>query len=326
MSIEQRLAKIQAAYAGNLSAQRLQEIREWIEKIEVLKKQKNAVLLGHNYMTPEVFFGVSDIKGDSLELARKSAQTKADIILFNGVHFMAETAKILNPSAKVLIADSTAGCSLAESITPEDVRDLRQKHPGVPIVSYINCTAVVKAEVDVICTSANASQIVEALPGNEVVMVPDGYLAGNVAKTSKKIIHAWPGKCMVHELFTLRDVEEARLRFPHVKIIAHPECMSNVTDKVDFTGSTSRMSSYIEQTHPDQVLLFTECSMGDNLRAEFPEVEFVPSCQSCPYMKKITLEKIYDALLYEKEEVTVPEQVREGALRSLQAMFDLSKH
>lgn len=309
----------------SLSEDAKKHISELIEEITTLKKEKNAVVLGHNYMVPEVFYGASDIVGDSLKLAEEAHKTDADVILFNGVHFMAETAKILNPEKKVLIADPSAGCSLAESIQPSDVRELRLKHPGVPVVSYINCTAAVKAEVDAICTSSNVVKVVDALPGNQVILVPDGYLAQNVAKESSKKIISWPGKCMVHELFTPQDVEEARFRFPGVKIIAHPECKESVTSEVDYTGSTSHMSSYIEKSGAKKVLLFTECSMSDNLRAEHPDVDFVPSCQSCPHMKKITLQGVRDALLHEQYEVQVAEKVRTGALKSLNRMFELGK-
>jgi len=292
-----------------------------VREILELKKQKNAIILGHNYMTPDVYYGISDFVGDSLALARHSLDVEADIILFNGVHFMAETAKILNPKRKVLIADLKAGCSLAESMTGEDVRALRKKYPGVPIVSYINCTADVKTEVDVICTSANAVKIVESLPSDTVLVVPDGYLAGNIQKHTKKKIIPWAGKCMVHELYTEFDVAMARKSFPNAKIIAHPECKDTVTAKVDFTGSTSQMGKYIRDSASQEVLLMTECSMGDNLRAEFPEVTFISSCQTCPHMKKITLEKVRDALKFEQFEITLSDDTIKRARASLDRML-----
>ncbi len=299
----------------------LDERENLVREILQIKKEKNAVILGHNYMTPDVYHGISDFVGDSLELARRSKESDASIILFNGVHFMAETAKILNPGRKVLIADLKAGCSLAESMTGEDVRSLRRQYPGVPIVSYINCTAEVKAEVDIICTSANAVRIVESLPSDTVLVVPDGYLAQNIQKNTKKKIIPWAGKCMVHELYTELDVEMARRSFPAAKIIAHPECKESVTAKVDFTGSTSQMGKYIRESGTKEVLLMTECSMGDNLRAEFPEVTFISSCQTCPHMKRITLEKVRDALRYEQFEVTLSEETIRRARTSLDRML-----
>lgn len=301
----------------------LDEREPLVREILELKKQKNAVILGHNYMTPDVYYGISDFVGDSLELARRSKESNADIILFNGVHFMAETAKILNPSRKVLIADLKAGCSLAESMTGEDVRALRKKFPGIPIVSYINCTADVKAEVDIICTSANAVKIVESLPSDTVIVAPDGYLAGNIQKHTKKKIIPWPGKCMVHELYTEFDVDMARRSFPAAKIVAHPECKDTVTAKVDFTGSTSQMGKYIRESGTKEVLLMTECSMGDNLRSEFPEVTFISSCQTCPHMKRITLEKVRDALKFERFEVTLSEETIGKARASLDRMLSV---
>ena len=299
----------------------LDEREPLVREILELKKQKNALILGHNYMTPDVFHGISDFVGDSLELAKRSRDSQADIILFNGVHFMAETAKILNPTRKVLIADLKAGCSLAESMTGEDVRQLRAKYPGVPIVSYINCTADVKMEVDIICTSANAVKIVESLPSDTVLVVPDGYLAQNIQKQTKKKIIPWPGKCMVHELYTEFDVDMARKSFPKAKIVAHPECKDTVTAKVDFTGSTSQMGKYIRESGAAEVLLMTECSMGDNLRSEFPNVTFISSCQTCPHMKKITLAKVRDALKYEQFEVTLSDETIRRARASLDRML-----
>ncbi|MBV6492775.1 MAG: Quinolinate synthase A [Turneriella sp.] len=292
-----------------------------VREILALKEQKNAILLGHNYMTPDVYYGISDFVGDSLALARKSLEVNADIVLFNGVHFMAETAKILNPKAKVLIADLKAGCSLAESMTGADVRALRKKYPGIPIVSYINCTADAKTEVDIICTSANAVKIVESFDSDTVIVAPDGYLASNIQKKTEKKIIPWPGKCMVHELYTEFDVDMARKSFPNATVIAHPECKDTVTAKVDFTGSTSQMGKFIRESKAKEVMLMTECSMGDNLRAEFPEVVFISSCQTCPHMKKITLEKVRDALKYEQFEITLTQETIERARVPLDRML-----
>lgn len=295
------------------------------EEINRLKVEKNAVLLGHNYMTPDVFWGVSDIIGDSLYLSKMAKETKADIILFNGVHFMAETAKILSPQKKVLIADLKAGCSLAESITRDDVKALKQKYPGVPVVTYVNCSAEVKAETDVCCTSANAVQIVNAVEGDTVIFLPDEYLAGNVRNQTHKTIISHPGKCMVHEMYTPEDIKSAKRLFPgNLTVITHPECHEDVVKEADFSGSTSQMVDFIRRSNTDKIMLVTECSMGDNLRAEFPEKEFVSTCQTCPHMKRITLEKVRDALLYEQYEIHLDPEVIRLAEKSVTRMLELS--
>lgn len=294
-----------------------------IEEINRLKKEKNAIILGHNYMTPDVYHGVSDIIGDSLLLARKAAEADADIILFNGVHFMAETAKICNPDRKVLIADPEAGCSLAESIKAADLRALKAQHPGVPVVSYVNCSAEIKAESDICCTSGNAVRVVESLAADTVIFVPDAYLAKNVQlQTAKKII-AWAGKCLVHEQFTGADVVAMRKQFDDLVIIAHPECDTDVTQAADFSGSTSQMEQFIRQSGKKNVYLMTECSMADNLRSTFPDRNFINTCQTCPHMKKITLAKVRDALRYEQFQVTVPEGIRKKAQKAIKAMLEL---
>ena len=300
------------------------KIEDLLLKILDLKKQKNVVILGHNYMSPEIYYGLSDYVGDSLALSKNAKDTTADILLFNGVHFMAETAKILNPNKKVLIADSKAGCSLAESISVQDVQLLRKQYPNVPIVSYINCTAEIKAESDVICTSANAVHIINSFSEDTIIMLPDKYLAHNVQKETKKRIIAWEGKCMVHELFTKEDVEVARRAFPSVKIVAHPECKPEVTAIADFTGSTTQMGKYISQYSTNKILLLTECSMGANLKEEYPKAEFVSTCQNCPHMKKITLEKILFSLENEVEEVFVAEETIYRAQKALNRMLELS--
>ena len=295
-----------------------------IEEIYELKQQKKAVILGHNYMTPDVFHGVSDFVGDSLFLARQAAKSQADIILFNGVHFMAETASILNPERLVLIADLKAGCSLAESITGADVRQLKEQYPDAPVVSYINCSAEVKAETDICCTSANALDIVESLRAERVIFLPDEYLAQNVKKQSTKEIISWEkGKCMVHEQYEAEDLVAHRSQFSDLVVIAHPECSPEVTQAADFSGSTSQMSRFIRESKRKNVLLLTECSMADNLRAEFPEHNFISSCHTCPHMKRITLEGVRDALLYERYEVKVPEELRLPAKQALEAMLAL---
>lgn len=295
-----------------------------IEEINLLKKDKNAVLLGHNYMTPDVFFGVSDIVGDSLYLSKMAAETSADLILFNGVHFMAETAKILSPTKKVLIADLKAGCSLAESITRKDVVRLKEMYPGVPVVTYVNCSAEVKAETDVCCTSANAVQIVNAMESDTVIFLPDEYLASNVAKHTKKKLITHPGRCMVHEMYGKSDIDMIRKQFENVVVISHPECNKDVVDASDFAGSTSQMEDFIRKSNAKNIMLITECSMGDNLRSSFPEKHFVSTCQTCPHMKKITLEKIRDALLYEQYEIHLDQEIIEKAKTSVTRMLEIS--
>ncbi len=294
-----------------------------IEEIQRLKKERRAVILGHNYMTPDVYHGVSDYVGDSLGLSRTAADTDADVILFNGVHFMAETAKILNPEKTVLIADLKAGCSLAESITAADVRALKAKFPGVPVVTYVNCSAAVKAETDICCTSANAAQVVRSLSAARVLFLPDEYLARNVALAvpEKEIISWEKGRCMVHEQYTADDIVSTRRQFDDLLIISHPECNTDVTGASDFSGSTSQMAEYIAKSPKKNVLLITECSMGDNLRAQFPDRHFISTCQTCPHMKKITLEKVRDALLHLQYEVQVPEEIRVPARRAVDAML-----
>lgn len=295
-----------------------------IEEINKLKKEKNAIILGHNYMTPDVFHGVSDIMGDSLYLSKMAAETNADLILFNGVHFMAETAKILSPSKKVLIADLKAGCSLAESITAEDVIQLRKLYPGAPVITYVNCSAEVKAETDICCTSANAVKIVNSVESDIVIFLPDEYLASNVQKHTPKKLITHPGRCMVHELYKKSDIEQTRKQFNDLVVISHPECSSDVVDASDFSGSTSEMSGYIEKSKATNIMLITECSMGDNLRSQFPSKHFVSTCQTCPHMKKITLEKVRDALLYEQYEILLPLDIIERGQRAVNRMLEIS--
>jgi quinolinate synthase len=322
MIIENDLKNLRAQLELSMMPHEIDMTMELITKIRDLKKQMNVVVLGHNYMTPDVFYGVSDYIGDSLGLARKAAETEADIILFNGVHFMAETAKVLNPHKTVLIADPEAGCSLAESITAEDVRNLKAQHPGAPVVTYVNCTAAVKAETDICCTSANALKVVESLDSDEVIFLPDAYLAKNVAlKTKKKLISWEKGKCMVHEQFTPRDIQSARRQYGDLLVVSHPECDTPVTAESDFAGSTSQMEDVIRQSNRKNVMMITECSMADNLRAVFPERNFVSTCQTCPHMKKITLPKVYEALLNMQYEVTVPEDIIVRARKAVERMI-----
>ena len=296
-----------------------------IEKINKLKKEKNAVILAHNYQTPEIYHGVSDIAADSLALAVEAAKTSADIIVLCGVHFMAETAKLMSPEKKVLIPDMEAGCSLAASLTGEDVRLLKKKYPGVPVVSYINTSADVKAETDVCCTSANAIKVVESLNVDRVIFLPDQYLAKYVASNTKVKIISWKGTCVVHEKFTGEEVKEVRAANPGIKIIAHPECPPDVIDASDFAGSTSGMVDYVNKNKPKKVMLVTECSMSDNVEADNPEVEFVKPCNLCPYMKKINLQKILDCLQNETNEIIIDKSIADAARKSVKKMTEIGR-
>ena len=294
-----------------------------VEKINTLKKEKNAVILAHSYMTPEIYHCVADIVGDSLKLAKESQKAKADIIIMCGVHFMAETAKILNPNKKVLIPDMSAGCSLAESITGDDVRLLKQKYPGVPVVSYVNTSADVKAETDICCTSSNAVEIVESLGVPEVIFLPDEYLGKNVAAQTKVKIITFHGTCIVHERFTPEEIKEYRKNYPGIVVLAHPECPPEVVAEADYTGSTSKMSNYVRDNKPKKVLMVTECSMSDNVAIENPDVEMIKPCNLCPYMKKITLQGIYNSLTKGTEEVKLSESVMNKARMSIKRMIEV---
>ncbi|MCO7725395.1 quinolinate synthase NadA [Brucella intermedia] len=286
-----------------------------------LKKKRNAVILAHNYQTPEIFHCVADIVGDSLALARKAAEVDADVIVLAGVHFMAETAKLLNPGKTVLIPDMAAGCSLADSITPEDVALLREAHPGVPIITYVNTSAAVKAASDICCTSGNAKRIVESLGVPRVLMIPDEFLAQNVARETDVEILAWRGHCEVHERFTPDDIRELRESHPGVMVLAHPECPPEVVEAADFAGSTAVMSNYVGEKKPQRVVLLTECSMSDNVAVDHPDVEFIRPCNLCPHMKRITLANIRDALENNRHEVVVDAALMEPARRAVERML-----
>jgi quinolinate synthase len=314
-------------------------------EINCLKAERGAVILGHNYMEPALFHSVPDFTGDSLELSRQAATTDADPIVFCGVRFMAETAKILNPTKAVLIPSLNAGCSLAASITADDVRRLRQQFPGVPVVSYINTYADVKAESDICCTSGNAAAVIESLHTDTVIFLPDEYLAKNVAKeTQKHIIFpvsdplsvtrlgneldctlvGWHGKCEVHDKFSVDDIRRIREQFPDVVVLAHPECSPEVVEAADFSGSTSAMIRYVEKTHAPRYLLLTECSMGDNIAAENPEKEMLRLCSvRCPHMNQITLEDTLNSLLYDRYQVEVPEEIQVRARRAVERMLEI---
>jgi quinolinate synthase len=296
----------------------------YVAAINRLKKKRNAVILAHNYMTPEIFHCVGDLVGDSLALAQMAQMADADVIVLAGVHFMAETAKLLNPNKIVLIPDAGAGCTLDASITAADVRALKEKYPGRPVVTYVNTSAAVKAESDICCTSSNAVKIVESLGVPEVIMTPDEYLAGYVASQTRVKIIPWKGHCMVHEAFSAAELREYRKMYSDIAIIAHPECAGDVLAEADFVGSTSAMINYVRTKKPKHVFMVTECSMSDNVAAEEPEVEFVRPCNLCPYMKMISLPKILRALETLEPRVEIPEDVAVRARRAVQRMLDAS--
>lgn len=295
----------------------------YVHAINQLKKEKNAVILAHNYQHPVIYHCVADVVGDSLWLAKEAAKVDADIIVQAGVYFMAETSKILNPSKTVLIPDKDAGCSLAESIKAEDVRYLKKAFPGVPIVAYVNTSAEVKAEVDICCTSSNALKVVESFGVDRVIMLPDKFLAKNVAaQTNVKIIH-WNGSCEVHEKFTPEEISAYREEYPGIVVLSHPECPREVVENSDFSGSTAAMIDYMEVNKPKKVMLLTECSMSDNIQHLSKETEFLRPCNFCPHMQKITLPNILYSLVYNSHEVTVDPIVSEKARQSIQKMLDL---
>ena len=297
----------------------------YIYAINKLKKEKNAVILAHNYQTPEIYHGISDFSADSLALAVEAAKTKADIIVMCGVHFMAETAKLMSPNKKVLLPDMSAGCSLSSSITGEDVRNLKKKYPGVPVVSYVNTSADVKSETDVCCTSANAVKIVNSLGVKKVIFLPDDYLAKYVASQTDVEIISWKGTCEVHEQFNDQEINEIRKNNPGIKVIAHPECPPDVINASDFTGSTSGMIKYVKDNQPEKVMMVTECSMSDNVQVDNPNVKFIRPCNLCPHMKKITLPKILDCLKNETNEILMDEVTIEKARKSVERMTKIGR-
>ena len=286
-----------------------------------LKKQRNAVVLAHNYQTPEIFHGVADVVGDSLALAREAQEVQADVIVLAGVHFMAETAKLLNPNKTVLVPDLAAGCSLAESITAADVRTLKAAHPGVPVETYVNTSADVKAESDICCTSGNAVKVIESLGVQRVIMIPDEYLAQNIAAQTGVEVITWPGHCEVHERFTPADIRTIRDENPGVVVLAHPECPPEVVAEADLAGSTAQMTSFVEQRQPRRLALITECSMSDNLAALHPQVEMIRPCAMCPHMKRSTLAKIRRSLETMTHEVSIEESVAQRARDAIEKML-----
>jgi len=292
-----------------------------VEAILRLKRERNAVILAHNYMTPEIFHCVADIVGDSLHLAREAQRVRADVIVMAGVHFMAETAKMLNPGSRVLIPDLEAGCSLASSITAADVRLLRERYPGVPVVTYVNTSAAVKAESDICCTSGNARRVIESLRTPQVIMLPDQYLAANVARETGVKIISWAGSCEVHERFTPAQIRTLRAGNPGVVVLAHPECPPEVVAESDFAGSTAAMADYVTDRQPGRVVLITECSMADNIAVLHPRVEFVRPCNLCPHMKRITLPKLRATLETLTHEVTIDPAVADRARLAVERML-----
>ena len=297
-----------------------------VEAILELKRQRNAVILAHNYQTPEIFHCVADIVGDSLALAREAQHVEADVIVMAGVHFMAETAKLLNPTKRVLMPDMLAGCSLADSITAADVRLLRQRYPGVPVVTYVNTSAAVKAESDICCTSGNARRIVESLArdgADSIIMIPDEYLAQNIANETGIKMITWAGHCEVHERFTPEEIRRLRIEHPGVVVLAHPECPPEVVAEADFAGSTAHMSDFVASGRASRVVLITECSMSDNLAVQHPSVEFIRPCNLCPHMKRITLPALRRSLETLGTEVVIEEHLAVRARQAVERMLVL---
>ena len=325
--VEAATARVWEKVRGHVTPMEWRNQAPLIAEINRLKAEKNAVILAHNYMTPEIFHGVGDFVGDSLGLAKEAARSSAKVIVQAGVHFMAETSKVLSPEKTVLIPDLRAGCSLASSITGADVRLIKQRYPGVPVVTYVNTTAEVKAETDICCTSANAVQVVEAAARqwgtDRVILIPDEFLARNVARQTDIRIIAWSGRCEVHEQFTAADIRDLREAYPSAEVLAHPECPAEVLELADFAGSTQAMNDYVLSRKPKQVVLITECSMADNVAADARETEFLRPCNLCPHMKRITLENIYEALLHGRHEVTVDAAIATRARLAVQRMIDL---
>lgn len=315
------VTKVLDKLAGHLPEIELGVLGPTVEAIDQLKKRRNAVILAHNYMTPDIFHGVADIVGDSLQLARQAALTDAEVIVLAGVHFMAETAKIVNPDKIVLIPDPKAGCSLAESITGADIRKLREQYPGVPVVTYVNTSAEVKAESDICCTSSNAVKVVESLGVDRVIFLPDEYLGKWVATQTNVEIILWKGHCMVHERFSGHELRKYRADIPGLRIIAHPECPPDVLEEADFVGSTSGMIKWVDKNRPSKVAMITECSMSDNVAVEFSDVEFIRPCNLCPHMKRITLDKIRRSLEEMIYPVEVSPEVSERARMAVERML-----
>ena len=297
----------------------------YIYKINKLKKEKNAVILAHNYQTPDIFYGIADVVGDSLGLAIKGSKVKEKNILMCGVHFMAETAKIMSPEKKVYLPDMKAGCSLAESITAEDIRKLKKKYPNVPVVTYVNTSADVKSETDICCTSANAVKVVESLGVDEVIFLPDEYLAKYVSLNTNVKIISWKGKCEVHEKFSKKDILEIKSRYKDLEVVSHPECPPDVIAASDFTGSTGSMINHVKNTKAKNIFLVTECSMSDNVQIENPNINFIKPCNLCPHMKKIELPKILDCLKNYKNEIKIDQDIAKNAKKAISRMIEVGR-
>ena len=296
-----------------------------IHKINMLKKEKNAVVLAHNYQTPEIFHGIADIAADSLALAVEAEKTNADIIVVCGVHFMAETAKLMNPKKKILLPDMEAGCSLASSITGKDVKMLKEKYPSVPVVTYVNTSAEVKAESDICCTSANAVRVVESFGADKVIFLPDQYMAKYVQTKTKVQIISWIGTCIVHERFSAQEIKDIKKQNPEISVLSHPECPPEVIAASDFTGSTTGMSNYVKKNQPKKVMLVTECSMSDNVQVNNPNVQFIKPCNLCPHMKTITLPKVLECLEKETNEILIPEIISRKARKAVERMVAIGR-
>src|SRR5882757_1048813 len=323
MSISPQAAQLYDKVKSVILPAEWSEFAPDVDAILALKRERNAVILAHNYQTPEIFHGVADIVGDSLALAREAMQVETDVIVLAGVHFMAETAKLLNPSKTVLIPDRGAGCSLADSITSEDVRLLRQNYPGVPIVTYVNTSAAVKAESDICCTSGNAKAVIESLGVDRVIMLPDEYLAKNIAAETRIKVITWTGHCEVHERFSAEEVRQLRENHPGIVVLAHPECPPEVLAEADFSGSTAAISTYVAKKRPPRVVLLTECSMSDNIAIQYPDLEFIRPCNLCPHMKRITLGNIRHALETMQHQVTIDDGIAARARLAVERMLEV---
>jgi len=322
--VADRMAPVFDRVSSAISEVEWPEFAPYVDRILQLKEERNAVILAHNYQTRDIYHCVSDIVGDSLALAQKAMDVEADVIVMAGVHFMAETTKLLNPSKTVLIPDLRAGCSLAESITGADVRQLRKTYPGVPIVTYVNTSVEVKAESDICCTSANAARIVESLGVDRVLLIPDQYLAKNVAAETDVEILTWAGACEVHERFTASQIIQLRKAHPDVTVLAHPECPPEVVEQSDFSGSTAALINYVSDRKPEEVALITECSMGENIASHNPETKFIRSCSLCPHMQRINLMNICQSLETMTHEVTIDPILADRARLAVQRMLDAS--
>ena len=323
--VESQTDKLYKKIQGSIPEIEWTTIAPYIYEINKLKKEKNVTIMAHNYQSPEIFYGVADIVGDSLGLAIEGAKVKTDKILMCGVHFMAETAKIMSPEKKIILPDFSAGCSLAESITPEDVKKLKKDNPDVPVVTYVNTSADVKAETDICCTSANAVKIVESLNVNKVIFLPDEYLAKYVASKTDVEIISWKGKCEVHEQFTGKEIFELRKKYPNLKVISHPECPPEVIKASDYTGSTGSMINYVKNTKAKDIFLVTECSMSDNIQIENPNINFVKPCNLCPHMKKITLENILKSLKEENNLIEIDKKIISKAKGAIEKMIAVGR-